>query len=62
MDNKLALTVDEAADAAGIGHTKLRAEITAGRLPARRMGKIILIAVADLQTWLESLPKYSVAA
>jgi hypothetical protein len=38
-DNRISYSVNEAAKAAGIGLTKLREEIRANRLVARKLGK-----------------------
>jgi excisionase family DNA binding protein len=57
MSNRISLSVDEAATAAGIGQTKLREEINAGRLIARKLGKRTLIAMTDLETWIANLPQ-----
>lgn len=56
MSNRVSLTVTEAAEAAGVGPTKIRQEIKSGRLTARRAGKLLLIAIDDLRAWLDSLP------
>ena len=47
-DHRIAYSVHEAAKAAGIGLTKLREEIRAKRLIARKLGKRTLINVEDL--------------
>jgi excisionase family DNA binding protein len=57
MSNRVSLTVTEAADAAGVGPTKIRQEINAGRLVARRAGKLLIIAIEDLRMWLDNLPR-----
>ena len=57
MLNRVSLSVDEAAKAAGIGQTKLREEIAAKRLVAHKLGKRTLIAVADLEAWIANLPQ-----
>ena len=57
MSNRVSLTVTEAADAAGVGPTKIRQEIVAGRLIARRAGKLLIIAIEDLRLWLDNLPR-----
>jgi excisionase family DNA binding protein len=57
MSNRISLSVVEAAKAAGIGQTKLREEIAAKHLIARKLGKRTLIAVADLETWIANLPQ-----
>jgi excisionase family DNA binding protein len=60
--SRVAYTVAEAAEAAGLHHVKVREAIKMGRLPARRVGKPIVILAADLAAWLESLPSVAVAA
>jgi excisionase family DNA binding protein len=57
MLNRVSLSVDEAAKAAGIGQTKLREEIAAKHLIARKLGKRTLIAMTDLETWIANLPQ-----
>jgi excisionase family DNA binding protein len=47
-DNRIFYSVNEAAKAAGIGLTKLREEIAAERLVARKLGKRTLIKISDL--------------
>ena len=39
-----------------IGHTKLYAEITAGRLIARKLGKRTIILAEDAAAWARALP------
>lgn len=56
-DPRIAYSVNEAAKAAGIGLTKLREEIRAGRLVARKLGKRTLVNSQDLLTWSENLPR-----
>jgi excisionase family DNA binding protein len=56
-DNRISYSVNEAAKAAGIGVTKLREEIRANRLIARKLGKRTLINVRDLNDWAASLPR-----
>ena len=57
MSNKVAMGVDSAAEAAGVGTTMVRREIASGRLPARRAGKRVIIAIEDLRSWIANLPK-----
>jgi excisionase family DNA binding protein len=57
MSNRLLLGVAEAAEATSIGATKIRQEIAAGRLVARRVGDRVLIAVEDLRSWIDDLPR-----
>lgn len=53
----LAYTVESFLVATGIGRTKLHEEMQSGRLKARRVGRRLLIAKADADAWLASLPK-----
>jgi hypothetical protein len=52
----VAYSIPEAARAASIGTTKLRLEIRAKRLRARKLGKRSLITVPDLEAWAAALP------
>jgi excisionase family DNA binding protein len=54
----IAVTVSEACRMAGIGRTKLYAEIAAGKIEARKYGKRTLITVASLQAWFNALPRW----
>ena len=56
MPTVLALTIHEAAKAAGIGRSSLYEEIANGRLQARKLGRRTLILVEDLNRWLSTLP------
>lgn len=53
---KKSFSIREAAECSGVGRTMLYAEIKAGRLVARKMGRRTLIAEADLERWLYQLP------
>lgn len=55
-DRRLALSVDELAEAAGISRAKCYADIASGRIPAKRTDRRILILVDDAKRWLASLP------
>ena len=55
---RIAYSVDEAAQSAGIGLTKLREEIRQGRLVARKIGKRTVITATDLSSWAAQLPKH----
>lgn len=55
---KVALTVDEAADATGIGRTRLYEEIASGRLIARKVGRRTVITVEDLKAWLNDRQRF----
>jgi excisionase family DNA binding protein len=54
---RIAYSVDEAAQSAGIGLTKLRQEIREGRLVARKIGKRTVITATDLTAWALQLPR-----
>jgi excisionase family DNA binding protein len=54
---RMSYSVQEAAKAAGIGLTKLREEIRANRLVARKLGKRTLMNVVDLNVWAANLPR-----
>ena len=54
---RIAYSVDEAAESVGIGLTKLREEIREGRLVARKVGKRTVVTSADLAEWAVQLPK-----
>jgi excisionase family DNA binding protein len=56
MDGRLALTVEEAAKASGVGRTTIFLELRSGRLKARKVGRRTVISVTDLHAWLEALP------
>lgn len=53
---RLAYSVDEAARVAGIGRTKMFAEIRQRKITAKKVGRRTVISVADLNAWLNSLP------
>ena len=57
MQHRISYSVHEAAKAAGIGLTKLREEIKAKRLIARKLGKRTLINADDLNAWAADLPQ-----
>jgi excisionase family DNA binding protein len=54
---KIAVSADEAADAAGIGRTQIFEEIRQKRLVARKIGRRTIIALDDLKAWMNSLPE-----
>jgi hypothetical protein len=54
---RIAYSVDEAAQSAGIGLTKLREEIREGRLVARKIGKRTVVTATDLAARAAQLPK-----
>jgi excisionase family DNA binding protein len=57
MNHRIFYSVHEAAEAVGIGLTKLREEIRSKRLIARKLGRRTLISADDLSAWASSLPK-----
>ena len=56
MSQRVSYGVNEAAETAGIGLTKLREEITAKRLRARKLGSRTIITREDLVEWAARLP------
>jgi hypothetical protein len=54
-----AYTIKELKEAGIIGPTKAYAEINAGRLIARKVGKKTVILEQDLKAWLDALPRLS---
>jgi hypothetical protein len=57
MSECLMLNVVDAATKARVGQTKIRQEIKAGRLVARKAGKLFLITIEDLRSWIDNLPR-----
>jgi excisionase family DNA binding protein len=55
-DFKRAVSVEEAAKAAGIGRTLLLEEIRKGRIRARKTGRRTIITTDALDAWLKALP------
>ena len=51
-----AFTIPDFCRAYGIGRTRTYAEIAAGRLLARKVGRRTLILKRDADAWLNSLP------
>jgi excisionase family DNA binding protein len=50
----IAVRIDEASKASGVGRSTLYAEIKRGNLKTRKVGRRTVIAVADLRAWLDS--------
>jgi excisionase family DNA binding protein len=57
MSERLLLNVATAAATAGVGSTMIRKEIKCGRLPARKLGKLILLSIDDLHAWIDAMPR-----
>lgn len=55
-ETKDALSPADVCRSYSIGKTQLYAEIKAGRIKARKLGRRTLIAAADAQAWFDSLP------
>ena len=62
MLDPIALTVEEAAYAAKVSRSELYRALQRGDLMAKKQGRRTLILRADLQSYLDGLPKYPVAA
>ena len=58
---RLAYRVEEFVAVSGIGRTTLYAEIKAGRLKARKIGKRTLITAEAARAFLDSLPEREAA-
>jgi excisionase family DNA binding protein len=56
MRDRLAYSIEEAAEAAATGKTALYEALNSGELTARKRGRRTLILAADLRAWLEKLP------
>ena len=56
--NKLYGTIPEAVRFSGLSRTWLYQELKLGKITARKAGKRTLIAFADLQSYLDTLPTY----
>lgn len=54
----LAYTIIEASKISKVGRSKLYVAVADGSLRARKLGKKTLILPADLERWLEDLPRY----
>ena len=55
---KLAYSIHEFCEDAGIGKTKVYEEIAAGRLKAKKVGSRTLITAESRQVWLDNLLDY----
>lgn len=56
---RIALTLKEACDRAGVGRSTLYRAAIAGKLAIRKLGGKSIILAADLDAWLSNLPLYS---
>ena len=54
--NKIAVTLKEAVEMTGIGRSTFYKLFKSGELQRRKVGKRVLIAVADLESLIQSLP------
>lgn len=54
----IALSIEEASKALSIGRTKLYAELAAGRLEGKKLGKRTLVTRESIKQWLENLENY----
>lgn len=57
VEKPLAISIADAAAHIGIGRTKLYALIAEGQLTARKLGGRTLVLRADLDSFLNKLPK-----
>lgn len=53
---RVALTLDEVAEAAGVSRTRVKMAIRDQQLTAHKAGRVTLVLVEDLRAWLSSLP------
>lgn len=53
----LSHSVRDAAVLTSISEWEIRQAINKGALPARRLGRRLLILSSDLQAWLEAMPR-----
>jgi excisionase family DNA binding protein len=62
MNTPIAVTIPEAVKATGMSRTSIYEALKRGDLTARKAGRRTLIAFADLQAYLASLPAYRTGA
>lgn len=62
MDIPIAVTIPGAVKASGLSRSSLYEALNRGDLSARKAGRRTLIAFADLQAYLASLPEYKAGA
>ena len=58
---RMGWSIVDAARTANVGRSTVYAEIKAGRLVARKMGRRTIILNQDLQAWLSTLPTLKTA-
>jgi hypothetical protein len=56
--NALAYRVAALAEATGLSERILREEIACGRLPARRIGRAVVVTAESARAWLEQQPPW----
>lgn len=56
---RLAYGIKEACQAASVGRSFIYSEMKVGRLKSFKAGSRTLIAVADLETWLDGLKRHA---
>jgi excisionase family DNA binding protein len=59
---RLAVSIVDAARAAGVGRSTIYENINSGALKARKAGRRTLILRSDLEAWLSSFPPVKAAA
>jgi excisionase family DNA binding protein len=59
-DAPLGRSINDAALKAGIGRSTIYGAVNSGALKAKKLGRRTLILDADLKTYLDSLPSYTV--
>lgn len=57
LTNKLAYSITELAQVAGVGRSFIYEEIRGGRLKVRKAGRRTLILHSSASDWLESMPE-----
>ena len=53
------LTVRDFKSRFKVSHSAFYREVAAGRIPIRKIGRATRIALADAETWAESLPTHT---
>jgi len=59
--DKLAYSIAELAEAAGVGRSFIYEEVKVGRLQLKKAGRRSLVLRADAESWLGALPKRDAA-